>query len=315
LKYNYISKNIIIFQTISFYWKRIDKKIYIYKIYIVNYLHWNIMNYTVHFKNVTVKLSGVEILKQVSAFVPKQGSTAVVGPNGAGKTTLLLALLGQIPFDGSIDTNPESKSLKIGYVPQRLHFDRGLPMTVLEFLLMDFQRFPLWMGTRKIYKERAMASLESVHAENLYQRPIGVLSGGELQRVLLALALQQKPDLLVLDEPAAGVDIHGEHIFCELLEKLRAKHCFTQLMVSHDLATVTHHATHVICLNRTVIAQGPPQEVLTNDNLSALFGLHRGLINIEAMPMDELPHIGCATCTCLEKNKITETSPLREHNE
>ena len=128
-----------------------------------------------------------------------------------------------------------------------------------------------------------MESLASVQAEELANRAIVVLSGGELQRVLLALALQQKPDLLVLDEPAAGVDIHGEQIFCELLETLRAERGFTQLMVSHDLATVIHHATHVICLNRTVIAQVMPKEVLTNDNLMALFGLHRGVVDLETM--------------------------------
>lgn len=240
-------------------------------------------NPTILFENVSVALGGVEILNKATAYVPYHGSTAVVGPNGAGKTTLLRALLGQIPYEGNIQTNPCFSKIKIGYVPQRLHFDRGLPMTVLEFLLMDFQRRPLWCGTRSIYKKRAMESLASVQAEELANRAIGVLSGGELQRVLLALALQQKPDLLVLDEPAAGVDIHGEQIFCELLETLRAERGFTQLMVSHDLATVIHHATHVICLNRTVIAQGMPKEVLTNDNLMALFGLHRGVVDLETM--------------------------------
>jgi zinc transport system ATP-binding protein len=105
-----------------------------------------------------------------------------------------------------------------------------------------------------------------------------------MQRVLLALALGQEPDLLVLDEPASGVDFQGEHVFCELLENLRCQRGFTQLMVSHDLPTVTHHATHVICLNRRVAAEGPPREVLTAETLTAIFGLHMGLVNSRVLP-------------------------------
>ena len=112
-----------------------------------------------------------------------------------------------------------------------------------------------------------------------------------MQRALLALALQQDPDLLVLDEPAAGVDFRGEYLFCEILDRLRAEHDFTQLMVSHDLATVTHHATHVILLNRHVAAEGKPKAVLTPDNLSAVFGQHMGLVAMRGMPEDR------STCT------------------
>ena len=95
---------------------------------------------------------------------------------------------------------------------------------------------------------------------------------------MLALAIQQKPQLLVLDEPASGIDAEGEQIICELLEKLQERFGFTQLMISHDLGTVSHHADHVICLNRTVIAEGPPQEVFTPDNLAAMYGVHMGVL-------------------------------------
>ena len=105
-----------------------------------------------------------------------------------------------------------------------------------------------------------------------------------MQRVLLALALQQEPELLVLDELSAGIDVQGEQLFCELLDSLRKEKGFTQLMVSHDLPTVTHHATHVICLNHHVVAEGLPKDVLTNKNLTALFGLHMGLVDSRAMP-------------------------------
>lgn len=246
------------------------------------------------FDRVTVRLSGVSILEEVTAKAPRGGCTAVVGPNGAGKSTLLLALLGHVPFAGSIRVaaSTEGGKPRIGYVPQRLQFDRGLPMTVRDALVMGLQRRPLWLGTNRTSRDRARELLAAVRAESLEGRMLGVLSGGELQRVLLALALEQDPDLLVLDEPASGVDIKGGQLFCELLERLRRERGFTQLMVSHDLATVTHHATHVVMLNRRVVAEGTPQAVLTTANLGAVFGMHMGLADAHALPD------GQSACSC-----------------
>ncbi|MDA8419273.1 MAG: metal ABC transporter ATP-binding protein [Desulfobacteraceae bacterium] len=252
------------------------------------------------FEGVSVNLAGVPILTQVNAQVPRGGCTAIVGPNGAGKTTLLLALLGQVGHEGMIriPPGPDGRPPRLGYVPQRLALDRGLPMTVLEFMVMGSQRLPLWFGQRRRYQTQAVELLGMVRAEGLARRQVGALSGGEIQRVLLALALQQRPDLLILDEPAAGVDFHGEQIFCELLEGLRREHHFTQLIVSHDLATVTHHSTYVICLNRQVVAVGPPREVLTAETLTATFGLHMGLVASRALP-ETGP--GCTASCCALK--------------
>jgi zinc transport system ATP-binding protein len=243
------------------------------------------------FENVSVVVGGVHILDKVTAMAPRGSCTAIVGPNGAGKTTLLLALLGQIPYNGYIAMEPHADGgrPRIGYVPQRLSFDRAMPLTVMEFLCLGLQRMPLCFGPQKKYKQRARDLLAAVSADHLYSRALGAISGGELQRILLALALQQEPDLLILDEPAAGVDFQGEHLFCELLEELRIKHGFTQLMVTHDLATVIHHASHVICLNRRVAAQGPPEEVLTPRNLTAVFGLHMGLVDMQALLHNKQP--------------------------
>ena len=247
--------------------------------------------------NVSVSVEGVSILDGVSASVPRGGCTAVVGPNGAGKTTFLMALLGQIPSRGLIRIFdlPDGRPPRVGYVPQRLQFDRGLPMTVLDFLTMGPQQSPLWWGTRSGHRDAARLLLKSVRAETLEQRRLGALSGGELQRVLLALALQQNPDLLVLDEPAAGVDVQGGYLFCELLERLRRERGFTELMVSHDLGTVAHHATHVILLNRRVVAEGPTRNVLTAENLANVFGLHMGLIDWPTLPKNH------STCCCESK--------------
>ena len=251
----------------------------------------------VKFENVTVALGGNTILENISAIIPQGSCTAIVGPNGAGKTTMLLALLGEMPYTGDIriSRTDEGPPLRIGYVPQRLQFDRGMPLTVLEFMVMGWQRSPLWFGVRRAYHDRARELLASVKVDGLEKRRIGALSGGETQRVLLALALGQEPDLLLLDEPASGVDFQGEHVFCELLDKLRCQLGFTQLMVSHDLPTVTHHATHVICLNRKVAAEGSPREVLTSETLTAIFGLHMGLVDSKAFPNGDF---SCSSPCC-----------------
>ncbi len=255
--------------------------------------------------NISVNLGGVDILEDVNAGIEDGGCTAVIGPNGAGKTTLLLAILGHVQSTGSIQFK-SGKPPRIGYVPQSLSFDRGLPLTVLEFMVMGIQRIPLWLWIKSDNKDTAYALLKSVGADSLAKRRLGALSGGEIQRVLLALALQQKPELLVLDEPAAGVDLSGEKMFCELLEELRISQKFSQIMVSHDLGTVTHHATHVICLNKRVIAQGAPEEVLTSENLTALFGMHMGLVDAKVMPEG---HTSC-TAECCEKGKEIQSEGL-----
>ena len=253
----------------------------------------------VRFDGVTVERDGVSILDHVSAIAPKGSCTAIIGPNGAGKTTLLLALLGEIRYQGRIDVSGNGRVPRIGYVPQRLQFDRGMPLTVAEFLAMGLQKQPFWFGVSAALRRQSGERLRLVKAEHLLERRIGALSGGELQRVLLALALQQEPDLLVLDEPSAGVDFQGELIFCEVLDDLRRQQGFTLLMVSHDLATVTHHATHVICLNRKVAAEGAPRHTLTSENLTAIFGMHMGLVNSRSMPDNRAV---CSAPCCQEQN-------------
>ncbi len=221
------------------------------------------------FEDVTVEIGGVPILNKVSARVPKGSVTALIGPNGAGKTMLLLALLGQVSYKGTIRVN----AARIGYVPQRLDFDRGLPVTALEFLAMDRQRRPLFFGIGSSHRKRAEKSLRQVDASHLAPRRLGALSGGELQRVLLALALSQDPEILILDEPAAGVDVAGESLVCEVLSRVRRDRPMTQIIVTHDMSMVWAHATDVICLKGSVRAAGP-LFILTQEVLAATFGVH-----------------------------------------
>ncbi len=240
----------------------------------------------------SVKMGEVSVLEDINARVPEGECTAIIGPNGAGKTTLLLALLGEIKYSGNIRFNSNSRphEIRIGYVPQRFSFDRGIPLSVVEFLSMGVQKKPFWLGINSKMRDKAAQLLNSVKAEHLLKRRLGALSGGEMQRVLLALAIEREPEILILDEPDAGVDIKGGQVFCHLLEHLRMEKGFTQLMVSHDLGMVAYHASHVICLNRRVVAEGTPRDIFNKDILLDIFGPHIGALSFK--PVKD----GCAEC-------------------
>lgn len=233
-------------------------------------------DYAIYFDNISVNVGALSILKNINIPVLRGKNTAIVGPNGAGKTTLFMAFLGQIPYEGKILTK---KNISIGYVPQSLSFDRGMPIKVQEFLSLSSQKRPIWFNISERSAKNADHLLSLVEAQHLLNKPMGALSGGELQRVLLALALQREPDLLLLDEPSSGIDITGGKLFCSLLEKLRHKMGFTQLMISHDLSMVAAHSDYVVCLNRSVITQGPPKHSLSKKYLNKTFGHHIGSLD------------------------------------
>lgn len=247
------------------------------------------MNQTaVNIENVSIQVGETVILQDVNAHIPVGSSTAIVGPNGAGKTSLTLAILGQMSYKGKI-TFPGCKNPRkprFGFVPQKLQFDRDMPITVQDYLLAGLQRFPLFFGTSAVCVKKIKSVLEELECEKLLNRVFGALSGGEIQRILLAQALLTEPEIMVLDEPTAGVDFKGGQICCELLRKIREDRGFTQIMVSHDLATVAAHASHVICLKGSVIAEGAPKKVLTHKVLTRTFGLHLGIPDLHDLPED-----------------------------
>lgn len=231
-------------------------------------------------QNLNVTLNGVPVLVNVNCTLPRGQLSAIIGPNGAGKTTLLRAILGIVPYSGRVDIgrNARGNPLKLGYVPQRLDFDRGMPLSVEDFMCCSLQRSPLWLGCRGRVRRRAIEAISRVGGSATWlPRRLGRLSGGELQRVLVATALSIDPDILLLDEPVSGVDVAGEEMFCDLLASVQNQTGCSMLLVSHDLSIVTQHAHHVICLNQAVQCQGATVETLTADNLKALYHQHVGL--------------------------------------
>jgi zinc transport system ATP-binding protein len=232
--------------------------------------------HTLEIRDLVVRAGGTEILSGINADIRCGEVTALVGPNGAGKTTLLLAILGLVPYTGEIRFCRAAEHgegvPRIGYVPQRLDFDRNAPMTVLDFFALSSQRYPVIFGHSARSRKSARESLARVGAEHLVSRPLGKLSGGELQRILLALALRDNPDILLLDEPVSGVDLSGEALFFDFLGQIHGESRFSLLLVSHDLSVVGRHADRVICLNRRIICQGATTEMLTPENLEAMYG-------------------------------------------
>ena len=222
-----------------------------------------------------VTLDNQVLLKDVSLHIHCGELTALIGANGAGKTTLLRALLGQIEYKGSVrhlssDGRPAA-DLRTGYVPQQLEFDKSSPVTVTDFIAGSISRRAVFLGVNKKTKEKVMKALARTHCEKLADRPLGALSGGELQRVLLALALMPQPDLLILDEPVSGVDQNGLETFYQTVDELKRKNHMAILLVSHDLDVVERYADRVVLMQGTVVKQGAPQVVFDSPEFEQVF--------------------------------------------
>ena len=207
-------------------------------------------------ENVSVVRGGQTLLQDVSMHIHCGQLTVLIGQNGAGKTTLIRALLGEYAHGGTIrHVDGEGRDvahMRTGYVPQHLEFDKEMPVTVEDFLAASLTRRPVWTGVGKKTRAQVMEALKMVEGEKLLHRPLGRCSGGELQRVLLALALHPAPDLLVLDEPVSGVDQNGLQMFLDTVVRLKEHHHMAILLVSHDLNVVRQYADHVVLLDKTV---------------------------------------------------------------
>ncbi len=209
---------------------------------------------------------GVSVIDSVSFSIPKKLTTILIGPNGSGKTTLLKIMIGLLePTSGTVRVygkKPKDMRKSIGYVPQKLYFDKTFPITVMEFLqLADTSS-----------KNEILSVLESVGAQDLVSSRIGELSGGQLQRTLVARSLLGKPKILFLDEPVSGIDISGEQNFYDLIKDIQEKYGVTVVMVSHEVNVVSQIANQVICINKEMLCSGEPSEALLPEVIEQLYG-------------------------------------------
>ncbi len=229
-------------------------------------------------ENLTVKKGNKEILKDINLHIHCGELTAIIGPNGAGKSTLLKAILGENNYLGKLRFIDGNKKLKrnpvIGYVPQRLDFDYSSPVSVLDVFIATQSKRPVYLSHNKEIKEHILSVLDKVNAKNLIDSKLGVLSGGELQRILLALALEPLPDILLLDEPVSGIDQNGLKMFYEIVSNLRENYDLSIILVSHDFNLVYKYADRVAFLNNSTIeVSGTPKNVFSHQKVIETFGL------------------------------------------
>lgn len=225
-------------------------------------------------QNVSVKIGKDAILRDVNMHLHCGQIVALIGPNGAGKSTLLKAVLGQREYDGTISFSVpggRNRSAVIGYVPQSPAFDPGDPVTVADLFACCMSRRPAFLGLGKGLRKHIISCLERVHGEDLIDKRIGTLSGGELQRVLLALALDPVPNILILDEPLSGVDVEGMETLMDMLDELRQDYDLSILMTTHDFGMLPRYADNVVLIDHAVIEQGSPKDVLSSEGFRRVF--------------------------------------------
>jgi zinc transport system ATP-binding protein len=231
-------------------------------------------------RDLWVTRGNVPVLQGVNFHVPAGQLVALIGPNGSGKTTLLRALLGlQKPDRGTIQLfgqNELRQALpRIGYVPQRVEIERSFIVSVREFLAFRLRELRNWFWLSHSRIDAVLQpALAEIGVEGLLNKPLAQLSGGQMQRVLIAFSLLHKPDLLLLDEPTAGVDMPGELTFYDLIAEIQKRHRLSVVLVSHDLSMVYRHADWVYALNRTICCEGSPEHVMNAESLKSAYGIH-----------------------------------------
>lgn len=216
------------------------------------------------------------VLKDVNLHIHCGQLTVLIGPNGAGKSTFLKALIGEIKHTGSLKytylKDNVVKKLKLGYVPQKLDIERDLPVTVYDMFASYISKSPVWLFKSKKTYDYIYNRLKIFSIEDCIDKQVGKLSGGQLQRVLLCIAITPVPNLLILDEPVSGIDRNGINDFYNIVNKMKDEFDMAILLVSHDLDLVRKYADKVILLNKEVICEGTPDEVYNDDKFKQIFG-------------------------------------------
>jgi zinc transport system ATP-binding protein len=214
-------------------------------------------------RGLTIRFGDVRVIDDLSFAVADGDCLAIIGPSGSGKTVLFKALIGALPHEGTIRWAGDAK---VGYVPQKLDIERDLPITGADLLHAKAQ-----VGHASREDVRHALELVNLGAE-VVDKPIGTLSGGQFQRLLLAFAFLGRPRVLLFDEPTAGVDEPGEEALYETIHRVKREHGLTLLLISHELSLVYRYATRVLCLGRGRAWLGPPTEILTPGMLEELYG-------------------------------------------
>ena len=231
-------------------------------------------------QDLSVKIGGSQILHDVNMHVHCGQLIALIGPNGAGKSTLLKAILGQQEYDGIIAFSipgSRGRTMKIGYVPQSPAFDPSDPVSVADLFVCCMSRRPAFLGIGKTMRSRILDCLDRVHGCDLIDKRVGTLSGGELQRVLLALALEPIPNILILDEPLSGVDVEGQSELMDMLDEIRKTYDLPILMTTHDFATLPRYADKVALIDHRIIRMDTPVELLNSPEFKEIFHMTGGV--------------------------------------
>ena len=226
-------------------------------------------------RSLSVSAGKEKILQDITLHVHCGELVALIGPNGAGKSTLLKAILGQMEYEGVISFSSPGirhrKPPRIGYVPQSPTFDPGESISVADLFACCMARRPAFLGLSSSMRDKVLNCLDRVHGQDLIDKRVGTLSGGEMQRVLLALALEPLPNILILDEPLSGVDVEGMSALMDMLDEIRKKYDLSILMTTHDFASLERYADQAILIDHAVLSQGTPKEVLTSAEFDRVF--------------------------------------------
>ncbi len=227
-------------------------------------------------KNISVRDGSQVIIEDISVHIHCGKVTVIIGKNGAGKSTLIKAILGEVKHEGTIEftdlKNRSVQNLRIGYVPQHLNMEKNTPMSVYDLFAGYISSFPLFLKRRAKTYSKVLEQLSIFEAQELIDKRACDLSGGELQRVLLSIAVTPVPNLLLLDEPVSGIDTNGMQLFYHNIARLKKNYDLAMIIVSHDFEFVRKYADHVILLDKSIVKEGTPSEVLDSEEFHRVFG-------------------------------------------